>query len=124
MFARYLANLKRFLAGNSQSNDDVKAILAHCSSDIASKEDRLFLLPKAKGLQAVAQGDQKSWEQSIAELLKAHEKEARQGELKLSFEAFICLPALMLVKLGMERQMKCTLDNPYLPVFLLAEAAK
>lgn len=118
-FADYLEALKAYLIGARPDDAAWQRLERHGLSDVASKEDRLFLLPKVQGLRAVATSEAATWNQALTALVKAHEAEAKRGELKLRFDGFICLPALMLAQLGRERGLSCDVRSPYLPLDLL-----
>lgn len=115
----YLEALKLFIMGENLNDKICQLVVERCLLDTASKEEYLLLLPEVQGLMAIELKDLRSWEASIYTLIKTHEKEAKRGEYRRDVEAFICLPALMLVKLGQENGMTCQIKSPYLPIRLL-----
>lgn len=116
---RYLGVLKSFLGGAAFDDKTALSIQDQVSLDTATKDERLFLSPKIKALRALARQDAVAFELALKELVQNHEAEAKKGELAKSFEAFICLPALMLARLARDRGMAFNVESPYLPVKLL-----
>ena len=115
----YLEALKPFIMGENLNENICQRVGERCLLDTASKEEYLLVLPEVQGLMAIEQKNLRSWETSIDALIKTHEKEAKRGEYRRDIEAFICLPALMLVQLGQEKGMTCKMKSPYLPLTLL-----
>jgi|GEM_PF-5965447 len=118
-YARYLEALKKYIGGNELDDEELAQVITHCLSDAASKEDRMFLLPKSEGLKAVARQQPNNSERAIGDVVKAHETEAQRGEYRRSRDGLMSLPALMLAKLCLERGMACSVSSPYLPLQLL-----
>ncbi len=117
--ADYLEMLKRFVNGTPLNAFTYQQLETYCASDIASREEFVFLLPKLRGLRALEAGDGSTWNRAIADLVEAHEIEAQRGEYRLLPDGFMCLPALMLVELGRERGLACLVKSPYLPLSVL-----
>jgi hypothetical protein len=114
-------------AGFSEAPFDAaafSAVVKACDSPQASKDQRLFLLPAARGLLAVATENEDDWNYALAQILTSHGREARRGDLKLLADGFISLRALMLAKWGMDQGLSCHADSEYLPLHLLAENAE
>lgn len=116
--ARYLDVLRAHIAGARLDTAALSAVVLSCESPHATKEDRLFLQPGAQGLTALEAHDTASWNHALAQILTSHGQEARDGDLALLSDGFVCLRALMLAKLGVERGLSCHATSVYLPVFL------
>ena len=86
-FAQYLAVLVRYIGDTNLDSGSIAKVLAACEATKASKEDRLFLLPSARGLAAVEAGNESEWNYALAQLVAAHAEEARSGDFKLSPKA-------------------------------------
>jgi immunity protein 49 of polymorphic toxin system len=117
--ADFLEVEKRYIAEGVWDGDESERLENHCSSDQASKEERNFLLPRIRGIKAIAGSDQSGLQKAITDLVEAHKSEALRGEYRLMYEGLICLPALMLARLGSEKEMAVTLKSDYLPLSLL-----
>ncbi|XXT18669.1 Imm49 family immunity protein [Sorangium sp. So ce429] len=115
----YLQLLLRFVTEQRVEPASCQPVELRFTSDTASKEEREELLPGARGLRGVAERAEDLWNEAIADLVKAHEVEAKKGEYKRSEEGFMCLPGLALAKLGMERGLTCRVRSIYLPLALL-----
>ena len=115
----YLEMLQAYIAGAGLDQQMATRIEQHCLEDTAPQADRVFLLPKVRGLQAVQRRDADTWELALSDLVKAHAHEAQRGQYRLLPEGFICVSALMLTKLGEEAGMMCHITSPYLPLHLL-----
>jgi len=86
-------------------------------ASVDMKSLRLSLL----ALQALESNLVRDWTDAISGLLMLHGVECRSGDLRLSEEGHMCLPALMLARLGSERGWVCDLDSPYLPLDLIKD---
>jgi hypothetical protein len=118
-YGRYLELLQGFIVHTPLDAEAASAVENHCASDTANKWERTVLLPQIQGLRAVAAVDPGRWRRALSELVKAHEREATRGELKMARSGLVCLTGLLLAKLGMERDMRCDVQSPYLPWMLL-----
>jgi hypothetical protein len=118
-FVRYLEMLQGFISGTPFDPAVCRQIEAQCTSDTAPREDFVFLAAKLRGLRALEARDAPAWNQAIADLVRAHEGEARCGQYRRLPDGFLCLPALMLAQLGRERGLACSVKSPYLPLSLL-----
>jgi hypothetical protein len=118
---QYLKVLLKFLGGGTIDVPALERVITACEAAKATKDDRLFLLPSARGLTAIAAEDEDQWNYSIARLLSAHGQEARKGDLKLLPDGLVSLRAMMLAKLGIDNEMECRAESDYLPLFLLEE---
>lgn len=116
---RYLETVLRYMGGDEIDTATLAEVVQACGRPAASKEERLFLLPSARGLAAVAAGDEDGWNHALAQIVAAHAREARSGDLKLLPDGFISFRALMLAKFGMDQEMECRAQSDYLPLFLL-----
>ena len=120
--ARYLLVLLRHLGGQPLDTAGLLEVIEACGAANAAKESRLFLLPAARGLLAVESQNLDDWNYALAQILSAHGREARSGDLKLLPGGFISFRALMLAKFGLDRGMVCRATSDYLPLALLGEA--
>ena len=71
-------------------------------------------------LQAILDRDQDAFTQSLQLLLKAHEGMAKYGELRLTPEGWLCLPAMTLAFLACQENLKVEIENEYLSLGYLA----
>jgi hypothetical protein len=117
--AEYLELLVRFLAEQRLDVEMCFRLEERLASNTASKDDRQLLLPFARGLHEAMEGSSSRWNDAIAEIVKAHEIEAKKGEYKRSANGFMCLPGLALAQLGLERGLTCSIRSIYLPLQLL-----
>jgi hypothetical protein len=116
--AMYLSQLLRILGGDRLDPGAVHEIGRRCALAQASREDRRFLQPSLDGLGALERDDERAWNLALAQLVEAHAEEATQGELALQPEGLVCMRALMLARLGLDADMDCRVDSPYLPIYL------
>lgn len=116
--ALYLNQLLRMLGGERLDPDAVADIGRRCKLAQASRADRRFLQPSLDGLGALERDDERAWNLALAQLVEAHAEEATQGELALQPEGLVCMRALMLARLGLNADMDCSIDSPYLPIYL------
>ncbi len=107
-------HLKTVFSGNK--TDD------YCAKEIKTQENKLnheeamYLKSLNDGLSAITNTDHKAWAGSIDACLEKHIEEVEQGDLKLKVEAFICLPALVLHKIGNAIDFNYDNKSKYLPV--------
>jgi hypothetical protein len=71
-------------------------------------------------LQAILSKDQASFISSLHLILKAHEGQAKHGDLRWSPEGWLCLPAMTLSFLACQKNLKVEIDNEYLSLGYLA----
>ncbi|WP_134496553.1 Imm49 family immunity protein [Microvirga pakistanensis] len=121
LFGEYLVELIKFLSRGTLDAEVLASVIKRAKADSASRDDHVFTLAKARGLQALQAGNVSEWERAVVELVDAHRDEALKGEYKLLADGFIALPALMLARLGMERGYTCRVNSPYLPFGLLVD---
>jgi hypothetical protein len=117
--AQLIAILARYAADQTLDAEAYRTLEARLEMDQASRWDRAFYLPNARALRAAADADAKVWNDSISDLVTAHEDESRKGEYKKSELGLMCLPALAVAKLGMERGLTCLVRSEYFPLSLL-----
>jgi hypothetical protein len=105
----------------------VMEILLPISGNISEWLKGLMKRPKYKDfyatgltLQAILDKDQNTFTQSLLLLLKAHEGMAKHGELRLTPEGWLCLPAMTLSFLAYQRGLKVDIENEYLSLGYLA----
>ena len=115
---RYLAILLRYAGGAGVDADALAKVAKACETPSTTKDNHLFLLPATRGLASLAGEDEDNWNYAIVQLLSAHGREARRGDLKFLPDGFISFRALMLAKVGMDQDMECRADSEYLPLFL------
>jgi tetratricopeptide (TPR) repeat protein len=71
-------------------------------------------------INAVARRDQAQFEESLEAFLKVHARMARFGVLRETPEGFLCLPAMSLTRLAMDRGMSVDSESEYLSLDYLA----
>ena len=105
----------------------VMEILLPSSKNISEWIKDLKKRPKYKDLyyagfvlQAILDGDQAAFTQSLQLLLKAHEGMAKYGDLRLTPEGWLCLPAMTLSYLACQKSLKVEIENEYLSLGYLA----
>lgn len=104
------------LSDSLQGIDPVITTVRHGTTP---EHARRTLTPIIGGLTALFSRDQAAFQRAVAEAVEAHHIEARRGEYRLLAEGFVCLDALMLLRLGEEHGVYAALDSPYLPAALL-----
>lgn len=117
--SEYIKVLVNFLVERCLNVEACRSVEERLASDSASRDERSILLPGARGLRGAVEGDSKLWNDAIAELVAAHAVEAKKGEYKRSESGFICLPALALAKLGLERGLTSSVRSVYLPLEIM-----
>jgi hypothetical protein len=115
-YGEYLELVQEYLRTGTVDRGLAMRMEARASSDTASKEEAQLLLPQIHALQAIIDTDVARWDESLKQLVKAHEVEAKKGDYKKSTDGMMALPAMMLAKLGMERGMATTVKSPYVPL--------
>ena len=65
-------------------------------------------------IRAIVERDQSAFEAALDGLLRAHRGRAKFGGLRETPEGYLCLPAMALSKLALDRGMQVELDNEYL----------
>lgn len=117
--ALYLDVLKRYLNGEPLDQSACARVEAHAAAAVASKEDCLFLLPDVRALWALASGNTAQFQEALAQLVAAHEREAMRGENRFKTTGLMCLPGLRLARFALDQGLRCTVQSPYLPLDLL-----
>ena len=69
-----------------------------------------------KILKAITERDQTVFNESMTDLLKAHEGIAKYGGLRESAEGFLCMPAMTFAHIALQNTMKVELKNDYLSI--------
>jgi len=100
------------------------AALERYSRDNATRRECKVLLPTVQGLEAVAKKDADAWNASLAATTADHKRDAMRGELQRDPRGYMNLEGVWLLRLGLERGMSCTVDSPYLPIFILEAACR
>lgn len=118
LIADFLDLLIGFLDNGETLVEKFAGLVEACTVETASRLLRLFILPRIEAFISIVESTSNSWNAAIAALLKEHEFEAKHGAYRRRDVGLICLPALMLAKLGTENSMQCTISSPYLPLFL------
>jgi tetratricopeptide (TPR) repeat protein len=67
-----------------------------------------------KTIKAIIERDQQAFDAALDGLLKAHRGMAKFGGLRETPEGFLCLPAMSLSKMALERGMKINSESEYL----------
>ena len=105
----------------------VMEILYPGSGNISDWIKGLVKRPKYKDMyaiglviQAITSKNQILFTNSLQLLLKAHEGQAKYGELRLTPEGWVCLPAMTLSYLANQRNLKLEVENEYLPLGYLS----
>jgi hypothetical protein len=125
----YLLNKNYSVANSPMAHYcySVMEILYPSGGNISEWIKDLIKRPKYKdlyaagfALQAILDKDQSSFTNSLQLLLKAHEGLAKYGQLRLTPEGWICLPAMSLSFLAYQKNLKVDMENEYLPLGYLA----
>jgi hypothetical protein len=81
----------------------------------------LFATPKLKDLyaagqavQAIMERNQTAFDSALAVVLQAHRGMAKFGGLRETPEGYLCLPAMALTKVAMDRGMVVNVESEYL----------
>ncbi len=119
----YLKLLQRAVAGLTPEPAAVRAVLKACDAPTASRDDRLGVLPCARGLDAIARRDARGLNEALAQRLAAHAEDALRGDFKRRFEGLVCLPALALAAIGQYAGLVTTVTSDYLPLQLLSPSS-
>ncbi len=67
-----------------------------------------------KAIQAIVERKQESFDAALGELLLAHRGMAKFGDLRWAAEGLLCLPAMSLSKMAMDRGMTVNVESEYL----------
>jgi hypothetical protein len=112
-----------WLAGDGLDRQTLSELQRACGGKKASRDDVQSLLPLVEGALALDTGNGGGLNAAAGRLLATHEVDAA-GDLKDLSRRFMCLNGLWLVRLGLERNIKITVDSPYVPVKLIEQAWK
>jgi hypothetical protein len=96
-------------------------LLAPSGTDIGGLIEGLLKRPKSEDgygmgqtLRAIIRNDQPALDEGLGNLLKAHEGMAKRGGMRKTAEGFLCLPAMTLAYMALQRNLKVELENDYL----------
>jgi hypothetical protein len=84
------------------------------SIQILKKSQRFKIVPPwGKALEALLNKNSLNFETAIEDLLKVHEGMAKHGSLRYSAEGLLCLSAMSLVYIAIQREMSIEIENDY-----------
>ena len=96
-------------------------LISRCDGEAAEHVPPLLARPKEKRMhacgaviQAVIERDQSAFVEALSRLLDAHRGMAKFGGLRETPEGFLCLPAMSLSKMALERGMVVDVESEYL----------
>ena len=119
---KYVNLIRQFLSSGSVDLELIAKAQDECQAANSWKSDAIETRAKLRALQAVVQSESALWNESLDILVREHLEESMHGDFQKLNLAFICLPALLLAKLGIDKRMECTVSSPYLPVQLLSDS--
>lgn len=111
--------LRAFLKSGSIESSLLTDLVALSESKNVNREEKHFIVPVVHGLQALLEEDKNAWDASVQEALDAHLKEVKSGDYRDDVDGFICMPGMMLIKLGADKGWQSTIDSLYLPKQLM-----
>ena len=111
--------LRAFLKSGSVESSLLTDLVALSESKNVNREEKHFIVPVVHGLKALLEEDKDAWEASVQEALDAHLKEVKSGDYRDDIDGFICMPGMMLIKLGADKGWQSTIDSLYLPKQLM-----
>ena len=111
--------LRAFLKSGSVESSLLTDLLALSESKNVNREEKHFIVPVVHGLKALLEKDKDAWDASVQEALDAHLKEVKSGDYRDNVDGFICMPGMMLIKLGADKGWQSTIDSLYLPKQLM-----
>lgn len=117
LVALYAYALMRLLLGR---DDEVKEYVA----GLLQKPKYKDIFAMGKTIQAIVERDQSAFDMALNDLLTAHRGKAKFGELRESPEGFLCLPAMSLSKIALDRGLVVTAESEYLSMGYLAYLAQ
>lgn len=107
LVALYSYALLRLIAGRDAEADDyVPGLL--------KKHKVKDTFAMGKTIQAIIARDQPAFDSALDDLLKAHRGMAKFGGLRETPEGFLCLPAMSLSKMALERDLEVNAESEYL----------
>jgi hypothetical protein len=110
--------VQRHLRGETVPKSFEAALLEMRARKATSRDVEIFA-PLGDALLGVLEINGKVWNDGLQKYLDWHVEQSLYGDWKLLPKAFIALPALGFAKLGIERGLTCTVQSPYLPLFLI-----
>ncbi len=85
------------------------------SIQILKKSQKFKIVPPwGKALEAILNENSLDFKTAIEDLLKVHEGMAKHGSLRYSSEGLLCLSAMTLVYISIQRQITIEIENDYL----------
>ena len=121
--ALLIAAIRHWLKTDSLGNAHAAALNRY-SQDNATRRECKVLLPTVQGLAALHNRDVDAWNASLAATTADHKRDAMRGELQRHPHGYMNLEGAWLLRLGLERGMACTVDSPYLPLFVFEAICK
>lgn len=107
LVALYSYALLRLIPGrDEEAGDYVRGLL--------EKDKVKYTLAMGKTIKAIIEHDQVAFDAALGDLLKAHRGMAKFGGLRETPEGFLCLPAMSLSKMALERGMGVNAESEYL----------
>jgi len=117
--ADYVSAAKSYLSTGTVDTSSLSNLVDAANLGKRTKEEQHFVVPVVKGLNALVKNDQSNWQAAVQESLDAHLKEVKTGEYRKNYRGFICMPGMMLLKLGQDKGWNADIDSLYLPLTLL-----
>jgi len=115
----YLRLINSYLADTSIDPDLVarlndKKFIAKNNQEVTS-----YVKPMFDGLMALIDDNEQNWLAAVNLALENHLSLVKRGDYRKDEKGFICMPAMALVKLGIEKGYKTNIDSLYLPLNLM-----
>lgn len=118
-YAAYLGALKFVVANEAGDGHEAERALSACRTAGAAQDVPEEIANRIYALLALVEGDAVGFNKHLADVVRAHERDARTGELSDMQEGFICLEALGLAGLAKRQGVSVTVSSVYLPLQLL-----
>jgi hypothetical protein len=94
----------------SGRDEEVKSYLPGLLEDRRIK----WIFALGKAVEAILEGEQPVFDAATRDLLEAHRRMAKFGGLRETPEGFLCLPAMSLSKIALDRSMEVNAESEYL----------
>jgi hypothetical protein len=107
LWARYAYALIRLASGEDGTTKDYVV-------GLLQKPKFKDMYATGKTIQSLVAHNQSAFDAALAELLKAHDGMTKHGDLRSTPEGYLCLPAMSLCKMAMERGMAINVESEYL----------
>ncbi|MAD47326.1 MAG: hypothetical protein CMI02_05190 [Oceanospirillaceae bacterium] len=111
--------LREYLSNETLEKGLIDKLIKLSVSKRIGREEKHFVVPLVNGLKALVEDDRNSWNASIQQALDAHLKEIKSGDYRDDIQGFICMPGMMLIKLGANKGWHTDIDSLYLPKQLM-----